>query len=80
MINSFITDRQLSANEIIRVLRNEKGLTLRTLAERSGVSESCISRWESGDRVPNIDAYIRTIEALGAEVVIIRKREKNNNA
>lgn len=80
MINSYTTDRQLSANAIIRNLRNEKGLTLRQLAKRAGVSESCLSRWESGDRVPNIDAYIRTIEALGAEVVIIRNKEKNNNA
>lgn len=74
MINSFITDRKLSANALIRKLRNEKGLTLRQLAKRAGVSESCLSRWESGDRVPNIDAYIRTIEALDAEVVIIRKK------
>ena len=73
MIHALVTDRQISTSDVIRELRNEKGLTLRQLAERANVSDSAVSRWENGERVPNVDAYIRIIEALGAEVVIIRK-------
>ena len=74
MINALVTDRQISTSAVIRELRNEKGLTLRQLAERANVSDSAVSRWENGERVPNVDAYIRIIEALDAEIVIIRKQ------
>lgn len=73
MIHALVTDRQISTSAVIRELRNEKGLTLRQLAERANVSDSAVSRWENGERVPNVDAYIRIIQALDAEVVIIRK-------
>ncbi len=74
MINALITDRKFSPGETIRELRREQGLTLRELADRSGVSDSGVSRWENGERVPNVDAFVRIIEALDAEVVIIRKK------
>ena len=74
MIHALVTDRQISTSAVIRELRNEKGLTLRQLAERANVSDSAVSRWENGERIPNVDAYIRIIEALDAEVVIIRKK------
>ena len=79
MINALVTDRQISTSAVIRELRNEKGLTLRQLAERANVSDSAVSRWENGERVPNVDAYIRIIEALDAEVVIIRKKGRGTD-
>ena len=38
----------MGINEIIRNRRIEKGLSMKELAERLGVSEGTISRWESG--------------------------------
>lgn len=39
----------MKANEVIRVRRTELGLTQKELAERVGVTEATVSRWESGD-------------------------------
>lgn len=39
----------MNTNELIRLKRKEKGLTLRDVADVVGVSEGTVSRWESGD-------------------------------
>ncbi len=41
--------------ERLKELRVEKNLTTTSLAEKLGVSNSTISRWENGVIVPNID-------------------------
>jgi len=42
----------------LKELRIEKGLTMKQLAIAVGVSEMAISRWERGERTPNIDSVI----------------------
>ena len=39
----------MKANELIKIKRKEKGLTLRDVALVVGVSEGTVSRWESGN-------------------------------
>lgn len=39
----------MKANEVMKTRRKELGLTMREVAERVGVSEGTVSRWESGD-------------------------------
>ena len=39
----------MKTNELIKMKRKEKGLTLRDIADVVGVSEGTVSRWESGD-------------------------------
>ena len=39
----------MKANELIKLKRKEKGLTLREVAAVCNVSEGTVSRWESGD-------------------------------
>lgn len=39
----------MKTNELIKLKRKEKGLTLRDVADVVGVSEGTVSRWESGD-------------------------------
>lgn len=39
----------MKVNEILKVRRKELGLTLKEVADRVGVSEATVSRWESGD-------------------------------
>ncbi len=67
----------MKANEVIRLKRKEKGMTLRELAQRVGVSEATVSRWESGDirsmKRPNIEALSRI---LGISPAILMEWEE----
>lgn len=42
-------------SERLKELRQEKNLSTRALAQAIGVSNSVISKWEKGQRVPSID-------------------------
>ena len=42
----------------LKELREEKGLSIKTLAKELGVSDIAIGRWEKGLRTPNIDSLI----------------------
>lgn len=75
MRHVLVTDVEMDAAHVIKGLRTENGLTLRQLAAKADVSKSGLSRWEHGERVPNIDAFIRIIKAMGCDIVVIRKRE-----
>ena len=67
----------MKANEIIRQRRKELQLTLKEVAERAGVSEATVSRWESGDiktlRRPNIEALSKV---LGISPAILMEWEE----
>lgn len=56
----------MKTNELIRLRRKEKGLTLRDVAAVVGVSEGTVSRWESGDiksmRRDNIEKLSRILD------------------
>lgn len=56
----------MKTNELIKMRRLEKGLTMREVAERVGVSEATVSRWESGDiqnmKRANIEKLSRVID------------------
>ena len=39
----------MKANEVIRMRRLDLGLTQKEVADRCGVTEATVSRWESGD-------------------------------
>lgn len=80
MKSAIITDVKTSPGGVIRALRNDKGLTVGELAEKSGTSASGVSRWENGSRVPNIDVFVRIVQALGADVVVIKTRRGEDHA
>ena len=42
------------SNNRIKELRMERGLSQRALAEKTGIKQANISRWESGTVVPNV--------------------------
>ncbi len=44
--------------ERIKELREERKLTMSQLAKELGIRQSTISRWERGERLPNLDAII----------------------
>ena len=52
----------------IRMLREREGLSLRTVAEAAGVSESFLSQIERGVASPSVASLRRVAEALGESV------------
>ena len=48
----------ISFGERLRNLRRDAGLTQDELASRTHLSQTAISNWESGNRIPNIDYAI----------------------
>lgn len=59
-------ERQLGGR--IRALREEKGLSLRAVAEAAGVSESFLSQVERGVASPSVASLRRVAQALGESV------------
>lgn len=50
----------------IRILRQQKGLTLKQLSAIVGISYSALSRYENGERQPDYAVLARIASALGA--------------
>ena len=76
MRHVLVNDVEMDAANVIKGLRNEKGLTLRQLAAISGVSKSGLSRWERGERVPTLDVFIRILKSLDSDIVVIKKQTR----
>lgn len=60
-----------SVGEILRNIRKAKGMTLKDVANASGISESAISKYENDKRNPSIEAYFKLLEALGADLYVM---------
>lgn len=56
--------------EELRHLRDDCGMSQRSLSERSGVAQSVISRIESAVEVPSIETYARLAGGLGGDLSI----------
>ena len=60
---------------LIRRLRTEKGLTQLRLAEKLGVSDKAVSKWERGLGCPDISLLNRLSDILGADLSAILSGE-----
>lgn len=64
--------------EMIKKLRNEKGLTMRQLGEQIGVSDSAVSQYETGGRKPPLDVCVKLANLFDVSLeVLIRGKEKD---
>jgi transcriptional regulator with XRE-family HTH domain len=61
------------ATSLLREARERAGLTQQQLAERSGIAQSTISAYESGKRVPGVDALTKLLDSAGYELVVRRR-------
>lgn len=59
--------------QALRILRADKGLTAAELAERVGVTQTAISRYELGTRRPSPETLERIADALGASKRVKQK-------
>ena len=80
MRHVLLTDIEMNTADVIKGLRAEKGLTLRQLAANAKVSKSGLSRWEHGERVPNVDVFIRILNALDSDIVVVKKPRRDDGA
>ena len=58
----------------IKELRLEKGLTQTQLAEKAGINQSMIARWERGEREPFASAVLKLADALECTCVYLLGR------
>lgn len=62
----------------LRKIRKQEHLTMKDLADLSGVSESAIGMYETGKRKPSFEVLLRLSEALGCTVdELVRGDEKS---
>lgn len=64
----------------IRALREGRGLTQRGLAERIGVTDKAVSKWESGRGLPDISLIEDLARALGVSVAELLTGDVRTNA
>lgn len=62
----------------LKTLRNEKGLTQEQLAEVFGVSGRTVSRWETGNNLPDLSILIQMAEYYGVDIKNILNGEKES--
>lgn len=62
----------MEAAQLLKRLRMDKGLSAKDLQFISGVSVSAISRWERGERIPDVQRFEQVLNALGAQLVIVK--------
>lgn len=63
----------------IKALREQCGLTQRELAERIGVSDKAVSKWETGRGLPDISTLSILADALGVSLAELFAGEKTIN-
>ena len=52
----------------LKELRKEKHITQEELAEKLGVSNRTVSRWETGSNMPDFDVLIELSDFYGVEI------------
>lgn len=55
-------------SKLIAKCRKEKNLTQRELAEKVGVSDKSVSKWENGKCLPDVSLYMELCEILGITI------------
>lgn len=59
----------MTAGERIKLIRKEKGMTQKQVADRCGMADSAIRKYESGQVTPKQDTLQRIANALGVHLL-----------
>ncbi len=73
MLRELRTLNDTNIGETIKMLRTDRGLTLNQLASMTRLSQSIISRYERGKRVPTLSSFMAIIRALDAEIFFVKR-------
>ena len=59
---------QIRTGKFLKDMRREKGWTQSEFAEKLGVSEKTVSKWETGRGLPDVSLMLPVCEQLGITV------------
>lgn len=59
---------QIKTGEFLRTLRKEKNLTQEELAEKFGISNRSVSRWENGNNMPDLSLLVELADFYGVDI------------
>lgn len=62
---------QIKTGSLIRQLRTELGLTQKELAERIGVGDKAVSKWECGNGCPDISLLAELAKVFGTDIQVL---------
>lgn len=73
----------MKSHELIKMKRKERGMTLKDVADRIGVSEATVSRWESGSvgsmKRQNVASLARLFDVSPAVLMDWEEYEAEND-
>jgi transcriptional regulator with XRE-family HTH domain len=64
------TRPQFEFRRALVMARIEAGLTQREMAERLGVKQAAVARWEAGETMPTLDTLFRVAKALELDFTV----------
>jgi transcriptional regulator with XRE-family HTH domain len=70
---------QVKTGGLIRLLRTKMGLTQKQLAERIGVSDKAVSKWECGNGCPDISLLYELAAVFGTDISVLLSGEIGKN-
>ena len=56
----------MNIGENLKTARKRAGVSQKELAERLGVYQKDVSRWENGERTPSVEVFARICKTLNA--------------
>ena len=68
---------QIKIGNFIKELRKERGFTQEQLAEQFGVSRRTVSRWETGNNLPDLDVLIEMSDYFEVNLRELLDGERN---
>ena len=71
---------QKKIGSFLKELRNEKGITQEQAAEQFGVTQRTVSRWETGNNMPDISMLVYLAEFYDVDVREIIDGERKSEA
>jgi len=60
----------MTGGELVRSVRERRGLSQATLAARAGTTQTAVSRLENGGRSPSVETVRRLLRCMGEDLVL----------
>ena len=71
-----------SVNDILYAIDEQQyriGMSDYEAARKAGISRASLSRWKSGERLPQLSQLLRVMDVVGLELSVVRKENGNDD-